>query len=100
MKFETEVAQEERRPRFEEKIVRPLNQAATTLLLGLGLFAAMRQLGVDIGPLLAVTGISGIAFGLGAQSLIASLVSGLNLVGAPLIVFTPAPTASCIASAC
>lgn len=80
MTFETEVAREERRPRFAQKIVRPLNQAGTTLLLGVGVAAALRQLGVDMGPLLAVTGISGIALGIGAQSLIASLVGGMNLV--------------------
>jgi len=80
MTFETEVAREERRPRFAQKIVRPLNQAGTTLLLGVGVAAALRQLGVDMGPLLAVTGISGIALGIGAQSLIASLVGGMNLL--------------------
>lgn len=40
----------------------------------------LAELGVDIKPLLAAAGIGGIAFGLGAQSLVKDLISGFFLL--------------------
>ena len=38
------------------------------------------DVGINVRPLLAVGGVGGIAFGLGAQSFMTSVISGMNLV--------------------
>ena len=42
---------------------------------------AMQVMGINVQPLLAVGGVSGIAIGFGAQSVSANAITGINLVG-------------------
>ena len=41
---------------------------------------AMQVMGINVQPLLAVGGVSGIAIGFGAQSVSANAITGINLV--------------------
>jgi small-conductance mechanosensitive channel len=54
-----------------------LRKAILVLLLGLAGLTALSALGVDIAPLLAGAGVAGIALGLGAQTLVRDVVSGV-----------------------
>ena len=49
-------------------------------LIAVGALTGLHVLGINIQPLLAVGGISGIAIGLGAQTVTANAISGINLV--------------------
>lgn len=49
-------------------------------LIAVGGLTALHVLGINIQPLLAVGGISGLAIGLGAQTVTANAISGINLV--------------------
>lgn len=55
-------------------------RTSATLLVVLGFFTALPELGVNIGPLLAGLGIAGIAVGFGAQSLVKDVISGLFIL--------------------
>ena len=46
-----------------------------------GVLMAMHVVGVNIQPLLTVGGVSGVIVGLSAQSVMANMISGINLVG-------------------
>ena len=46
-----------------------------------GVLSAMHVVGVNIQPLLTVGGVSGVIVGLSAQSVMANMISGINLVG-------------------
>ncbi len=50
------------------------------VLLGVGLLAALQQLGVQVTSLLAGVGIAGLAVGLAAQDTIANLIAGFTLL--------------------
>ena len=45
-----------------------------------GVLMAMHVVGVNIQPLLTVGGVSGVIVGLSAQSVMANMISGINLV--------------------
>ena len=45
-----------------------------------GALLALQILGINVQPLLAVGGVSGIAIGFGAQSVSANAITGINLV--------------------
>lgn len=62
-----------------DKMLRPISQASTWLLVAGGMLSTLNILGIDISPLVTVGGVSGIAIGFGAQSVTASIISGLNL---------------------
>ena len=47
-----------------------------------GSLSAMHVVGVNIQPLLTVGGVSGVIVGLSAQSVMANMISGINLVHA------------------
>jgi Mechanosensitive ion channel len=49
-----------------------------------GVLMSMHVVGVNIQPLLTVGGVSGVIVGLSAQSVMANMISGINLVGLPV----------------
>ncbi len=52
------------------------------------LIMALQVMGINVQPLLAVGGVSGIAIGFGAQSVSANAITGINLVSlAPSLAF-------------
>lgn len=57
-----------------------MSSLAGWALILVGGLTALHILGINIQPLLAVGGISGIAIGLGAQTVTANAISGINLV--------------------
>lgn len=63
-----------------ETIVRLLRQAAIIMLWLTGVLMVLRELGVEIGPILASAGIAGLAIGFGAQNLVRDVISGFFLI--------------------
>lgn len=61
------------------RMVLPLNALATWGLVAVGVMMALQIFGVNIQPFLAVGGVSGLVIGLAAQSVVANLISGINL---------------------
>ncbi|HEY5625222.1 MAG TPA: mechanosensitive ion channel family protein [Dehalococcoidia bacterium] len=59
-----------------ETLTHVFTRTGATLIIILGFFTALPELGVNIGPLLAGVGIAGIAVGFGAQSLVKDIISG------------------------
>ena len=63
-----------------ETIVRLLRQAAQLFLwLTVGLIV-LRELGVEIGPIIASAGIAGLAIGFGAQNLVRDVIAGFFII--------------------
>ncbi len=63
-----------------ETLTHVFTRTSATLLIVLGFFTALPELGVNIGPLLAGLGIAGIAVGFGAQSLVKDIISGMFIL--------------------
>lgn len=63
-----------------ETIVRLLRQAAIIMLWLTGVLMILREVGVEIGPILASAGIAGLAVGFGAQNLVRDVISGFFLI--------------------
>jgi small conductance mechanosensitive channel len=63
-----------------ETLIHVFTRTGGTLLVVLGFFTILPELGVEIAPLLAGVGIAGIAIGFGAQSLVKDLISGLFIL--------------------
>ena len=63
-----------------ETIVRLLRQAAIIMLWLTGVLMILREVGVEIGPILASAGIAGLAIGFGAQNLVRDVISGFFLI--------------------
>ena len=63
-----------------ETLTHVFTRTGATLLIVLGFFTALPELGVNIGPLLAGLGIAGIAVGFGAQSLVKDVISGMFIL--------------------
>ena len=59
-----------------------LSQFSTKAIYVIGAIVGLAVLGIDVRPLAAVGGMGGLAVGLGAQTLVESLLSGIQLVGA------------------
>jgi moderate conductance mechanosensitive channel len=57
-----------------------LNNTFRVLVVAFFLLAALREVGVDIGPLVAGAGIAGLALGFGAQSLVKDVISGFFML--------------------
>jgi len=57
-----------------------LRKSAATLIWALAIIMALREIGLDIRPLLAGAGIAGIAIGFGAQTLVRDVISGLFML--------------------
>lgn len=57
-----------------------LFQGATVLIWVTGVLVILRELGVEIGPVLASAGIAGVALGFGAQNLVRDLIAGFFML--------------------
>ena len=67
-----------------KRIVIPLNDILSWAIVGLGVVSAAGLAGFDIRPLLTFGGVSGIVVGLSAQSVLANMIAGINLVKPPI----------------
>ncbi len=70
---EVMISEREKRARTLASLLRTLG---TTLVVIVGSMMALREIGLDITPLLAGAGVVGLAIGFGAQSLIKDIISG------------------------
>lgn len=57
-----------------------IRNGATALLAGIATLMILREVGADIGPVLAGAGILGLAVGFGAQTLVRDIISGFFLI--------------------
>ncbi len=57
-----------------------LLQGLTILIWLTGVLVIMRELGVEIGPIMASAGIAGVALGFGAQNLVRDVISGFFMI--------------------
>lgn len=63
-----------------ETLVRLLRQGVIIVVWVIAFLLILRQLGVDIGPVLASAGIVGVAVGFGAQHLVRDVISGFFMI--------------------
>ena len=63
-----------------ETLVRLLRQAVIIVVWVITFLLILRQLGVDIGPVLASAGIVGVAVGFGAQHLVRDVITGFFII--------------------
>jgi len=61
-------------------IFRVVHSSGTVLIVGTALLMILSELGVSITPVLASVGVVGLAFGLGAQTLVSDVISGLFIL--------------------
>lgn len=63
-----------------ETLIRLLRQAAFIVLWLTTILIILREIGVDVGPILASAGIVGLAVGFGAQNLVRDFISGFFFI--------------------
>lgn len=63
-----------------ETLVKLLRQGIIILIWLMGLLLILRQLGIDVGPILASAGVVGLAVGFGAQNLVRDVISGFFMI--------------------
>jgi small-conductance mechanosensitive channel len=63
-----------------ETLVRLLRQGVLMLMWLIGGLVALREIGLEIGPILASIGVAGLAVGFGAQTLVKDVISGFFLI--------------------
>lgn len=63
-----------------ETLVRLLRQGVIIAMWVVVLLVILRQMGVDVGPLLASAGVVGLAIGFGAQNLVRDVISGFFMI--------------------
>jgi len=63
-----------------ETLVRLLRQGVIILIWVMVILMALREFGVEIGPILASAGVAGLAIGFGAQNLVRDVISGFFLI--------------------
>lgn len=63
-----------------ETISRLLRQAIMLLLWLTAILVVLKELGVEIGPIIASAGIAGLAVGFGAQNLVRDIISGFFII--------------------
>ena len=63
-----------------ERLLLPLSGLASWLIVLAGGLSLLHVLGINVAPLLTVGGVSGILVGLSAQSVMANMIAGINLV--------------------
>ncbi len=63
-----------------ETLVRLLRQGVVILVWVIGGLVALREIGLEIGPILASVGVAGLAVGFGAQNLVKDVISGFFLI--------------------
>ena len=66
--------------RRTDTIGRVISTAGATLILATALVMALQEVGIEITPLLASVGVAGLALGLGAQTLVKDVISGLFIL--------------------
>lgn len=70
-----------------ERILTPISSLAGWVIVVAGVLSSVQVMGINVQPLLAVGGVSGIAIGFGAQSVSANAITGINLfVSRPFVV--------------
>ena len=57
-----------------------VKNVATALVVGVAILMVLRELGIDIAPVLAGAGVAGLAIGFGAQTLVRDIISGFFLI--------------------
>lgn len=70
----------ERRRQRAEAIGSMLRNFASVMIFTITLLMILKELGLDLAPLLASAGIAGIALGFGAQYLVRDVISGLSMI--------------------
>ncbi len=63
-----------------QTLIRLLRQASVVIIALVVLLLALRELGIDITPILASAGIVGLAVGFGAQNLVRDVISGFFII--------------------
>jgi len=63
-----------------ETLTRLLGQGVNILLTSIALLVFLKEIGLDIGPILASAGVVGLAVGFGAQNLVRDIISGFFLI--------------------
>jgi small conductance mechanosensitive channel len=63
-----------------ETLIRLIRQAALIVLWVITILILLKEIGVDIGPILASAGIVGLAVGFGAQNLVRDFISGFFFI--------------------
>lgn len=63
-----------------ETLIRLIRQAALIVLWVITILILLKEIGVDIGPILASAGIVGLAIGFGAQNLVRDFISGFFFI--------------------
>jgi small-conductance mechanosensitive channel len=63
-----------------ETLVRLLRQGVIIVMWVMGILLILRQMGVDIGPILASAGVVGVAVGFGAQNLVRDVIAGFFMI--------------------
>lgn len=63
-----------------ETLVRLLRQAVIILLWLVGILIILREIGLEIGPVLASAGVVGLAVGFGAQNLVRDIIAGFFII--------------------
>lgn len=74
---EPAVTEREKRARTLASVLRAVG---TTLVLTIAVMMALREIGLDITPLIAGAGVAGLAIGFGAQSLIKDVIAGFFIL--------------------
>jgi small-conductance mechanosensitive channel len=77
---EEERAEKGERVKRAETLVKILNNTTSVFIAIIVTFMILKELGMDIGPLLAGAGILGLAIGFGAQSLVRDFLSGFFIL--------------------
>ena len=63
-----------------ERVMLPVSGLASWVVVCAGSIMCLAVLGINVQPLLTVGGVSTVVVGLSAQSVLANLISGINLV--------------------
>ena len=63
-----------------ETLVRLLRQGVIILVWVVGALVALREIGLEIGPILASVGVAGLAVGFGGQNLVRDVIAGFFLI--------------------
>jgi small conductance mechanosensitive channel len=77
---ETEGEQDTESIKRVETLIRLVRQAVTIVVWVVALLIVLKEMGVDITPILASAGIVGLAVGFGAQNLVRDVISGFFII--------------------
>lgn len=72
-----------------ERLLLPLSGLTSWLIVLAGGLSLLHVLGINVAPLLTVGGVSGILVGLSAQSVMANMIAGINLVSLRCLLLSP-----------